>query len=52
MRFAGQGLHADIIAFEESVALLAGLEVNAEFRVNNIADHERPVSRRILKDAG
>jgi hypothetical protein len=39
MRFARQSLHPDVAAFGEPVDLPSRFEVDAEFRVDNVADH-------------
>ena len=49
MRFPRQGLYTDLVAFEESIALVLGPEMNAKFCVDNIADHETPFTRRVLQ---
>jgi hypothetical protein len=41
-------LYADFIAFEESIAFPLGLEMDAEFCVDDIADYQRAFTRRIL----
>jgi len=39
-------------AFKKSIALALGFEVNAKFCVDDIADHKRSFTRRILKGVG
>lgn len=52
MRFPRQCLYSDLIGLEECIALSLRLKVNAEFRIDNITNHQRTIACRILERTG
>ena len=52
VRLPRQGLYANLVALEKVIAFSLRLEMNAKFRINDVAYRERTLPRGILKRAG
>ena len=52
VRLPRQGLYANRVALEKVIALSLRLDMNAKFRVDDVADRKRTLPRSMLKRAG